>query len=67
MAEKEEFEIIIGPDGKISIDIKGASGKSCIELTEFLEKALGEVEDRQLKPEYYTQEVKKEQKRQQRS
>ena len=67
MAEKEEFEIVIGPDGKISIDVKGAKGKSCIELTEFLEQALGEVTDRQMKPEYYTQETKQEQKRQQRS
>lgn len=61
MAAKEEFEITISPTGEIQVEVKGAQGKSCLELTEFLEKALGEVKDRQLKPEYYTQEKKQKQ------
>ena len=58
MAHKEEFEITIGPNGEIQIEVKGAKGKSCVELTAFLEQALGEVKSRDLKPEYYQQEDK---------
>ena len=62
MAQREEFEIVIGPDGDIRIEVKGGDGKSCLELTEFLEKALGEVKTRELKPEYYQQTRPQEQK-----
>lgn len=58
MAHKEEFEITIGPNGEIQIEVKGTKGKSCVELTAFLERALGEVTSRDLKPEYYQQEDK---------
>ena len=54
MAQREEFEITIGPNGQIRVEVKGATGKSCLELTEFLEQALGDEVERKLKPEYYT-------------
>jgi hypothetical protein len=58
MAHKEEFEITIGPNGEIQIEVKGAKGKSCVELTAFLEQALGEVKSKDFKPEYHQQEDK---------
>lgn len=55
MAQKDEFEVTIGPNGEITVEVKNGDGKSCLELTQFLEQALGEVTDRKLKPEYYQQ------------
>lgn len=55
MAQKDEFEVTIGPNGEIQVEVKTGDGKSCLELTEFLEQALGKVKDRKLKPEYYRQ------------
>ena len=55
MAQREEFEITIGANGEIQIEVTGAKGKECLELTEFLEQALGEVKERKMKPEYYEQ------------
>lgn len=48
-----EFEIKITPDGEVTIDVHGAKGKNCIELSKFLEEALGDVTDREFKSEYY--------------
>ena len=62
MAQREEFEITIGPNGQIQVEVKGATGKSCLELTEFLEQALGDVVERKLKPEYYTNKTAETQK-----
>lgn len=52
---QSEFEIIISPQGKVQIEVKGVKGDSCMELTRFLETALGDVEDRTFKAEYYVQ------------
>lgn len=49
----EELEIIIDKNGKIDIEVKGVKGHSCKELTRDLEEALGEVEKRTCKTEYY--------------
>jgi hypothetical protein len=50
--EIEEIEITIGKNGQVRLHIRGIKGKKCLELTEELEKALGnEILDRQLTPE----------------
>lgn len=49
-----ELEIVITPQGKIEIEVKGVQGPGCKELTRALEDALGEVDARELKPEYYS-------------
>ena len=49
-----EFNIQIAPDGKVSIEVVGAQGPTCTELSAFLEQALGKVEKRDFKPEYYS-------------
>lgn len=48
-----ELEIVITPQGKIEIEVKGVQGPGCKDLTRALEDALGEVDERELKPEYY--------------
>ena len=47
-------KIVISIDllGQTEIEVKGAKGKNCTDLTQALEKALGPVEKRELKAEY---------------
>lgn len=51
--EMQELEVTISPTGEVKIEVKGAHGDSCLAMTQDLENALGSVEDRQLKSEYY--------------
>jgi len=53
MAEYQRIEYRIGRDGKIVETVIDASGASCTETTQGIEKALGAVEARELLPEYY--------------
>ena len=53
MATKKELMITIGPDGEVQIQVEGAAGPECLDLTKFLEDELGEVTDRQLSASYY--------------
>ncbi len=48
-----ELQIVISPEGHIQIEVQGVQGNACMDLTRTLEEALGSVEDRQYKPEYY--------------
>ncbi|MEM9540821.1 MAG: DUF2997 domain-containing protein [Cyanobacteria bacterium P01_E01_bin.42] len=53
MAEYQKIEYRIGKDGKITETVlEGVSGEQCLELTREIEERLGEVEDRELLPEY---------------
>lgn len=49
----EEIIIEIAPDGEVKIEGKGFAGKTCDEAMAPFEKALGVVEERKNKPEYY--------------
>jgi hypothetical protein len=53
--EMQELEINISPSGEVKIEVKGAHGDSCLTITRDLENALGQVEDRQYKAEFYEQ------------
>lgn len=53
MAKKLELEITIDPTGAVSVDVGGAVGKQCVDLTKPFEELLGTVEERTLKPEYH--------------
>ncbi|WP_242055175.1 MULTISPECIES: DUF2997 domain-containing protein [Nostocales] len=53
MAEYQKIEYRIGKDGKITETVINASGSSCTSTTSGIEKALGEVENQELLPEYY--------------
>jgi len=47
----EEIEVFIEPDGNVRIEVRGVKGKSCLDVTKDLEKALGEVVERTMTPE----------------
>lgn len=51
---KLSFEV--NEEGDIVLDVQGAEGKSCTDLTQDIEKLLGKVEDRKYKPEYGSRE-----------
>jgi hypothetical protein len=50
---KPTVEIIITPQGEISIDAVNFKGADCEKATAYLEEALGVVGSRAKKPEYY--------------
>ena len=47
------IEIIIAPDGGLTIDAVGFKGADCDQATKFLEQALGVAREKQRKPEYH--------------
>jgi hypothetical protein len=48
------IEVIVDDGGNIQIDAVGFQGADCEKATAFLEEALGQVADRQRKPEYHS-------------
>jgi hypothetical protein len=60
MARREELEIEISPDGRITVRVKGVPGKECLEASRFLEEALGRRVTRELTPEYYQEQEESE-------
>jgi len=49
----QSIEIIVSPDGEITIEAVGFKGKGCEAATKALEAALGVVSSRKKKPEYH--------------
>ena len=49
----EQIKVIVERDGRLSIEVKGVGGARCLSLTEFLEKELGEVSERERTREYF--------------
>ena len=47
------IEIIVAPDGTLSVDAVGFKGPDCEQATKFLETALGVTCKKQRKPEYH--------------
>lgn len=58
MADKTELEITIGPDGEVRIVTHGLKGQACLAETKDLEKALGDVKQREKTREFYQEEDK---------
>ncbi|MBW4473095.1 MAG: DUF2997 domain-containing protein [Stenomitos rutilans HA7619-LM2] len=52
MAEYQKIEYRIGKDGKVTETVLNGKGETCMLATEGLERSLGEVESRELLPEY---------------
>jgi hypothetical protein len=50
---RRSIEIIIAPDGGLTIDAVGFKGADCDQATKFLEQALGVTGVRRRKPEYH--------------
>ena len=55
MADKIEIELLFTPDGEVRMKTRGLKGKTCMEETESLERAVGTVKERQKTSEYYQQ------------
>ena len=51
--KQQSIKFIIRQDGTVTEEVIGAASHECINLTESLEKKLGELETRQFKPEFY--------------
>ena len=49
----KQIIIDIKPDGSVKIEAVGFQGQSCLEATKPFEEALGKVEAREEKPEYF--------------
>jgi len=47
------IEILIAPDGTLTIDVVGFKGADCDQATKFLEVALGLTAGKQRKPEFH--------------
>lgn len=60
-----EIEIVITKDGQVTVEALGATGGACLGLTKALEQALGEVESRSCKVEFYESVTETEELRQQ--
>jgi len=53
---KQDIEIVISPDGKVSFIVKGVKGPNCLDETKFLEQALGgAVVEQEKTSEYFEQ------------
>jgi hypothetical protein len=57
------IEILIAPDGSLTIDAIGFKGADCDQATKFLEVALGLPAGKQRKPEYHQTTHRKNQQR----
>jgi len=53
---KEELEIEITAEGKVTIKTIGIKGSRCIDVTEMLARIVGREEHRELTAEYYETE-----------
>ena len=53
---KEEFEIEISPDGKVTVRTIGIKGERCLDVAEKITKLIGREEEKTLTSEYYEEE-----------
>ncbi len=58
----KEIEIIIEPNGEISIDLIGFKGKDCSKVAQKLAEGLGKIKETKLKNDFWEQEVNPKQK-----
>jgi hypothetical protein len=50
---REELEIEISPDGRVTLKTIGIKGARCIDVAEMLARIIGREEQRELTSEYY--------------
>jgi hypothetical protein len=56
MSKKQELEISISDTGEVTVNVLGAKGKKCMDMTKELEDSLGVITSFEKKPEFYEQE-----------
>ncbi len=57
MAQQEELEIEIDPNGQVQVHVKGTKGKRCLDYVEVFRALLGPVMEETLTAEYYETET----------
>jgi hypothetical protein len=50
---KGQIRVVVERDGKVTLSTEGVNGPRCLNLTEFLERGLGEVVKRQRTRDFY--------------
>lgn len=55
MAQRE-FDLIIGPDGRVELSVQGYKGKGCLEAMKIFQEVVGELQAQNLTAEYYAPE-----------
>jgi hypothetical protein len=55
VADRIEIELLFTPDGEVRIETRGLKGKTCMDETEALERAVGTVKEREKTSEFYQQ------------
>jgi hypothetical protein len=55
MAERE-FNITIGPDGSVELEVKGYKGRRCLEVARIFEELVGELGSVRETSEFYEPE-----------
>jgi Protein of unknown function (DUF2997) len=41
MSEIQEIDVFVAPDGTVKLEVRGAKGKKCLDLTRDIEELLG--------------------------
>jgi len=62
-----KIEIIVSPDGNVTVTTAGFSGQSCRDASKFIEQALGQRINEQLTAEFHQSQSIGQQQQQQRS
>ena len=57
MPEQQTLKFTIRQDGYVTEEASGFTSHQCVEVTEKIEKKLGNLETRQFKPEFYSNNV----------
>ena len=52
--KQPEYNIEIGSDGKVRVEVKGAQGQLCMDLADLIRDIVGQEESRQKTSEYYS-------------
>ena len=57
MSKKITLKFTIRQDGHVTEEVIGTTSHECVELTKQIDNALGDLETRQFKPEFYSNNV----------
>ena len=57
MPQQQTLKFAIRQDGYVTEEASGFTSHQCVEVTEKIEKKLGNLETRQFKPEFYSNNV----------
>ena len=57
MTSKQTLKFTIRQDGQVTEEATGFTSHECVEITKSIEEKLGNVETRQFKPEFYSNNV----------